>query len=97
MEKEYNFKVNTIEAGQRGKYQDSYYTYEVTSALPPDQVKDFCMKLLKPCAIPSDMESPFHTRFLGFDCISHDISGYKWSTPCEDRTYNFRASAAYTG
>ncbi len=48
----YNFKVETIEAGQRRKYGDSYYHYIITNEsevnFTDHVVKEFCTKFLKP-------------------------------------------------
>ncbi len=49
---DYNFKVETKEAGQRNKYGDSYYHYIVENASEVDFsefiVKQFCTQFLKP-------------------------------------------------
>ena len=46
--KTYQFNVETIEAGQRQSYGDSYYVYKVTSNEQEWDIKNFCMKVLKP-------------------------------------------------
>lgn len=49
---DYNFKIETIEAGQRKKYGDSYYHFIIENASEIDYsehvVKEFCTKFLKP-------------------------------------------------
>ena len=52
IEMEYNFKVETIEAGQRAKYGDSYYHFVVENLSKTNFadhiVKQFCTKFLRP-------------------------------------------------
>jgi hypothetical protein len=49
---EYNFKVTTIEAGQRAKYGDSYFHFEIENLSEIDYseivVKQFCTQFLRP-------------------------------------------------
>lgn len=49
---DYNFKIETVEAGQRNKYGDSCYHFVITNASKIDYsehvVKEFCTKFLKP-------------------------------------------------
>ena len=47
------FEVETIEAGQRRKYGDSYYHYVVKSEISPHIIKKYCLHVLQP-AIPPD-------------------------------------------
>ena len=49
---DYNFRVETVEAGQRKSYGDSYYSYIVEDltdiGLQEYQMKQFCTGFLKP-------------------------------------------------
>ncbi len=49
---DYNFKVETVEAGQRNKYGDSYFHFIIENASKIDYsehvIKQFCTKFLRP-------------------------------------------------
>ena len=49
---DYHFKVESVEAGQRRKYGDSYYHFIIENASEIDYsehvIKEFCTKFLKP-------------------------------------------------
>lgn len=50
--REYNFKVTTIEAGQRAKYGDSYFHFEIENLSEIDYnvrvLMEFCTRFLRP-------------------------------------------------
>ncbi len=49
--RDYNFRVTTIEAGQRAKYGDSYYSFEIENLSEIDYseivVKQFCTNFVR--------------------------------------------------
>lgn len=55
----YTFEVKSLWEGQRRRYGDSFYEYQVTSSLPEDTVKKFCMNVLRKSYERKDMPSPF--------------------------------------
>lgn len=98
MEKEFNFKVKTIEAGQRGKYQDSFYHYEVTSKEPEFLVRKFCMKVLKSSYEKKDMPNAFAGQLLEFKKITDNKHPDNiLDAPSTADTYRYRVQCLYTG
>ena len=98
MEKEFKFIVKTIEAGQRGSYQDSFYHYEVTSEQPEFMVKRFCMKVIKNSYEKKDMPDPFAGELLEFSKITdnkHPDNIVEAETQAD--TYRYRVRCLYTG
>ena len=91
----YTFDVETIEAGQRGAYGDSYYHYKVTSKLGIDLVKRFCTKVLRPSYPKSEMPNPFSGELLKFEKITDNNKGeFLGSKP---ETYEYKSTSMYTG
>ena len=80
----YNFEVENLESGQRGKYKDSYYRYKVKSDCSEHLVKRFCMNVLRVSYNEEDMTSPFCGRLLKFEKIESNI-------------YIYEVMEAYTG
>mgnify|MGYP000521090334 CR=1 FL=1 len=95
--KEYKFEVETIEAGQRGKYQDSFYTYKVHSDRPENEVKNFCMKVLRKSYVRGDMPNPFAGRLIRFERISNNNEDKKWNDTRKTETYEYKVRETYTG
>lgn len=62
---DYNFKVETVEAGQRRPYGDSYFYYIVESDNVEFVVRQFCTKVLKHAPITQD-EVKAHVEKEGF-------------------------------
>ena len=81
---EYNFKVKTIEAGQRNSYGDSFYHYEVESDRPEWEIKMFCTRFLKTSYPKKEMPNPFSGELLEFTKIS-------------DGKYKYRVRTEFTG
>jgi len=97
MEKEFKFNVKTIEAGQRGAYQDSFYHYEVTSKEPEFMVRGFC-NLLKKSYKKEDMPNPFAGEQLVFENITnHQHPDNIVSAPTLVDTYRYKVRCLYTG
>ena len=94
-ETKYVFKVACLEAGQRGPYQDSFYSYEVTSDRSEFEVKTFCMNILKKSYPIDKMPSPFAGELLEFKNITNN----KPSTPFKScvNTYKYMVRNEYTG
>jgi len=91
---QYNFKVETKEAGQRRKYGDSYYHFIVTneSEIQYNEhvVKNFCTKFLRPaqCSIAERQKkmdegkmSPFCAYWTQFTKIDDRTFEYKVTEP----------------
>lgn len=95
--KEYLFEVNTIEAGQRKSYGDSFYHYEVTSNLNEYQVKLFCTKFLKPSYEKKDMPDPFSGELLEFSKITNNNEGKNIFDKREKESYRYKVRTEYTG
>lgn len=47
--KDYKFNVTCLQAGQRRRYRDSYYEYEVETDEGEAMAKMFCTNVLHPC------------------------------------------------
>ena len=88
MTKIYQFEVETIEGGQRGSYQDSFYSYKIKSDLPEHMVKSFCMNVLKKSYETKDMPNAFAGKLLKFQ---------KVTTPEGEVFYDYRTTELYTG
>lgn len=95
--KSYQFNVETIEAGQRKSYGDSYYTYKVTSIQSEWDIKNFCMNVLKPSCEKEDMTNPFDGQLLEFEKITNNNDGRSFLDPREEETYIYKVKTAYTG
>jgi hypothetical protein len=92
---DYTFKVNCLEAGQRGPYQDSFYSYEVTSERSEYEVKAFCMYVLKKSYPKADMPDPFTGELLEFTNITKNKPSDPFSIV--ENTYKYRVRNEYTG
>lgn len=93
----YQFKVKTIECGQRHSYGDSYYTYEVESDRPEYEVKAFCMNFLKPSFEKSKMPNPFSGQLLEFKKITNNNEGNQSFGKYNTETYHYSVKREYTG
>jgi len=91
----FTFEVETIEAGQRRAYGDSYYDYNVTSKLSEDMVKRFCTKVLRPSYPRSEMPDPFAGQLIKFEKITDNNKGDFLSSKPE--TYKYKCTSMYTG
>jgi len=91
----FTFEVKCLEAGQRAAYQDSFYSYEVTSERPEDEVKSFCMHVLRKSYKKSEMPNPFAGELLEF----RNLTNNKATTPYQlcKNTYLYRTRSEYTG
>ena len=63
--KEYNFKVECIEAGQRRPYGDIYYHYVIESNNVESVVEQFCTRVLAYAPITKE-EVKAHVQKKGF-------------------------------
>lgn len=95
--KTYQFNVETIEAGQRQSYGDSYYVYKVTSNEQEWDIKNFCMKVLKPSYEKKDMPNPFAGELLEFKKITNNNEGKSFLDAKESETYSYKVRTEYTG
>ena len=93
----YIFKVNTIEGGQRGSYQDSYYSYEVISNRAEHEVKAFCMNVLKKSYASKDMPNAFAGELLEFKNITNNNEGKDIFCKRVEETYSYKSKTLYTG
>lgn len=93
----YNFEVKSLEAGQRGKYQDSFYSYEVTSTRSEQEVRRFCMKVLRRSHEPKHMPNAFAGKLLEFKKLTDNNKGKSMLAPKEPETYLYRTTELYTG
>ena len=87
---EYKFEVKQFESGQRRKYGDSYYTYEVTSDRPEYEVKKFCMCVLKQSYLKGDMVDPFCGELLEFTNITNNNEGKSILNNRVEDTYSYK-------
>ena len=90
--KDYSFQVETIEAGQRKSYGDSFYAYKVTSSQPKYVVEAFCTNVLKRSYKKEDMPSPFDGELLEFKTLN-DLAGSSKGIV----TYSYKVRTEYTG
>lgn len=67
---DYIFKVKVLEAGQKRRYGDSYYSYEVTSNRDESEVKSFCMNVLRKSYEREKMPHPFAGELREFTKIT---------------------------
>jgi len=95
--KSYKFNVETIEAGQRKSYGDSYYTYKVISTENEWDVKNFCMSVLKKSYEKKDMPDPFSGELLEFNKITNNNEGKSFLDSREEETYSYKVRTMYTG
>ena len=95
--KTYQFNVETVEAGQRKSYGDSYYAYKVTSSEQEWDVKNFCMKVLKPSYEKKEMPNPFAGELLEFKRITNNNEGKSFIARRKPETYSYKVRTEYTG
>ena len=84
--KEFNFVVETVEAGQRRKYGDRYYHYKIENKSEVDfsdgTVERFCRDFLQPAARSvSEKTNPFETYMTMFRRIGDRLFEYKCVSP----------------
>ena len=90
MEKEFKFKVKTIEAGQKREHQDRFYHYEVTSKEPEFMVRGFC-NLIKKSYKKEDMPNPFAGELMEFKNITdHQHPDNIVTAPTLEDTYCYK-------
>ena len=92
----YQFKVKTIECGQRRSYGDSYYTYEVESYRSEQTVKAFCMNVLKPSYEKKDMPNPFAGELLEFKKITNSNKDKAPFENDDPEIYRYSVKCMYT-
>ena len=92
--RKYIFEVETIEAGQRRSYGDSYYHFKVTSKHPQDVVKGFCMGALRPSYKAEDMPNPFAGKLIMFEKITNNNKSF---LDGNEETYEYKMESQYTG
>lgn len=97
MKKEYVFKVITFEAGQRKPYGDSFYHYEVTSDRPSDEVKNFCMNVLRKSYPRDKMPNSFAGEFVEFKNLTNLNEGRGFLDERREDTYRYKMKTMYTG
>jgi hypothetical protein len=95
--KNWNFNVETIEAGQRHSYGDSYYAYKITSTESEWNIKKFCMCVLEPSYEKKDMPNPFAGELLEFKKITNNNEGKSFLDAIESETYSYKVKTEYTG
>jgi len=93
----YVFEVETLEAGQKKSYGDSYYSYNITSDRPEREVKLFCMNVLNESYILSEMPNPFAGKLLEFKKITNNNKDKPFFEKQECETYSYKLSNEYTG
>lgn len=93
----YQFKVKTIECGQRRSYGDSYYTYEVESDRSVNEVRAFCMNVLKPSYEKKDMPNPFAGELLEFKKITNNNKDKAPFENDDPEIYRYSVKCMYTG
>lgn len=92
--KDFLFKVESLEAGQRRKYGDSYYHYKITSKEREHIVKMFATKVLQPCCEKEKMPNPFYGELIEF---KKETSNSKSFLERKEETYSFKTKSLYTG
>jgi hypothetical protein len=95
--KTYQFNVETIEAGQRKSYGDSFYSYKVTSTENEWDVKNFCTKVLKSSCEKKDMPDPFAGELLEFKKITNNNDGKLFSEAKESEIFSYKVRIEYAG
>ena len=91
--KEYNFKVECEECGQRRAYGDSYYHYIVESERNEYEVEKFCRNVLKYAPI-KESEVKEHIEEIGFD--GHFTSYVTLFKKIGDNKYEYKVTQPST-
>jgi len=92
---DYKFSIKCLAAGQKSAYQDSFYSYEVTSDRPEYEVKAFCMHVLRKSYPKNEMPNPFAGELLEFTNLTNKKPEFPFGS-CEN-TYLYRTREEYTG
>jgi hypothetical protein len=92
-----SFEIETIQAGQKQSYGDSYYTYKVTSTSSEQEVKGFCMNSLRISYKKEDMPDPFAGELLEFKKLTDNNEGKGFLDSREPETYSYKTRNIYTG
>lgn len=69
------FKVEIISSGKRDIYGDRIYEYKIISKLNDKQVKNYCIKKLKPCYHTDELPTPYDFELIKFENITNDNNG----------------------
>lgn len=93
----YSFDVECVEAGQRRKYGDSFYSFKVTSTMIEKDVKTFCMGILNPSYEPKDMPNPFAGRLLEFKKLTDNNKDRNFLDDTLPEEYSYKIKCEYTG
>lgn len=92
----YLFEVECKEAGQRRRYGDSFYQYEVVSNRSEREVREFCINVLHK-SYEDIMPNPFAGEFLFFQKITDNNKGKSdIFDKREKETYLYKMKEAYT-
>ena len=96
---DYNFNVETKEAGQRKPYGDSYYHYIVEDkterGLQEWDMKQFCTGYLKPAKYSHSEWLQAKKNGGGMDV--HFSNYYTEFKKVSDRKYSYKVVSSYTG
>lgn len=95
--KEYRFKVETIESGQRHSYGDSFYHYKVTTTVDEYKTKKFCMSVLGTSYEKKDMPNHFAGKLLEFRKETDNNKGRGFLEERKEETYIYRYTSLFTG
>lgn len=80
------FNIETVEAGQRQRYGDSYFHYVITSKMSAHIIKAYCTKILRP-AIPQKQYKEelgicfenhfrsYHTALREIESVGNETNG----------------------
>ena len=91
------FEVETLESGQREDYGDRFYSYKIISALPEQEVRNFCTKNLMPSHLKSEMPNLFSGELLEFKNITNFHNGKPIPKNGLPEKYSYRVRYAHTG
>ncbi len=93
----FNFEVETIESGQRHSYGDSFYAYKITTNRPENEVRNFCMNVLRKSYETKDMPNPFSGKLIEFKKLTDNNKGKNFFQSKEAETYSYKLTTLYTG
>lgn len=91
------FEVETIEAGQRKPYGDSFYSYKILSDRPEPEVREFCMNILYKSYEKDKMPNSFAGELLNFQKLSDNNKDKASYEKREQEIYLYKLKTEYTG
>jgi len=89
----YSIRWQIIRVGQLRLYADSIYEYRIESELHENLIKNFCIKVLRPCSIEGRVGTE---QFDGSCSFPHGLQPYYRFRKIEENIYEYVVCEPFT-